>query len=449
MQNQGELKKNSIKMRDLVMIAVGGMVGSAVFTLSGTTYITAGPAAIITWIVAAGILTIYALNLAELASCYNVSGGTFAFPAMVLGRTTNQRIFAGWVAGWGRLWDVLIAIAFTAVYVSQYLGALIPGAENYQIIIAIVSIILICILNGAGLKIMGMANTLLTCFLLLCCGVFIVLGFIHMDVSNFTPFFGQGTGGNMGVIEAIPVAMLGYGCIIAVATAAEEVENPTKNIPKAIFLGISIVSVVYVLMLIATYGMISWGDFMANPAAAYAPQKFAVQLAMPQNIWVMKFISLGALLALFTTLLVLCMDAGRTMMTVARAGMMPKILGNVSPKYGTPIPAIIVACVVGCVLSLKPDYAILLCKSGAMCQAITIAIIAVTVMVHRKKGTAPEGSFRAPGGNFFPILTLVLIAIMITQFETVAYYISAVGYAIGLVIYLIAYKVNRQNFNLV
>lgn len=447
---QGSLRHGAIKVTDLMMIAIGGMVGSAIFSLAGPTYMLAGPSAILTWVIAAGILAIYALNLAELASAYRVAGGTFAFPALVIGKNIYRRTFIGWLSGWGRLWDVLIAISFTSLYFAQYLGALFPGAERFQVSIAIITIVITAVLNSLGIKIMGKANTVLTVLLLLSCGIFIVFAFINMNPSHFVPFFGQGTGGKNGIFQAIPIAMLGYGCIIAVSNMAEEVENPKKNIPKAIFLGVGITAGLYVLMLIATYGLVPWQDFIDNPAALYAPQRYAVETAMPQNIWLTKLISLGALLALMTTLLVLCMDAGRTIMTVARAGLMPSILGKVNTKTGTPIFAIVLASLVGIVLSLFPDVALDIVKSGAMTQAITIAIIAFTVIIHRRKTKVvdPE-AFRAPGGIVFPILTIIIVATLLTQFPSRVYIISLIGYGIGLLIYFIAYCTNRKNFALI
>ena len=448
MSSQGMLKSNAIGLKDLVMIAIGGMVGSAIFTLSGVTYLTAGPAAILSWIIGAAILLVYALNLAELASCYNKAGGTFVFPARVLGRTVYQRTFFGWIAGWGRLWDVLFATSFTAIYVSQYLGAIFPGVESYQVLCAIIAIIIVWFLNCKGIRLMGKTNNVLTGFLIAACAVFIIFAFINIEPANFIPFFGQGTGGKYGFLEAIPVAMLGYGCIIAIACTAEEVKDPRRNIPRALFYGMGIVSAIYLLMLIATYGLFSFQSFIESGYATYAPQKFAVLNAMSHFPWLTKLISLAAIFALFTTMLILCMDAGRTIMAISRAGLLPRKLGDISLKTSTPIVALSVGSAISLFMALFPQYAIVIVKGGAMAEAITIMIIAMTMIAHRRTGYAPPGTFRCPGGIFIPILTIIIILILITQFDTTTYIVTGTAYAIGLAIYLLAFIFNRKNFTL-
>lgn len=443
---EATLKRNALTLQNLIMIAVGGMVGSAIFSLSGQTYALAGPAAILTWVIGAGVVLVYALNLAELASYYPRAGGTFVFPSAVLGKTPKQKTLIGWIAAWGRLWDVLIAISFTALFVAQYLSGLIPGAENYQVAIALVTIVIIWLLNALDIQLMGKVNTILVVFLTVMCAVFIGVGVGYINPQNFVPFFGQGQRGFSGFLGAIPIAMLGYGSIIAVACAAEEVENPRRNIPKAIFYGMLIVVVMYVLMLIATYGLVPWQEFVDNNWALFAPQQYVISRALPQFPWLSPLISFSALIALFTTMLVCCMDAGRTIMAISKAGVLPSIFGEINPKTHTPVAGLTIACCISAVLSLFPQFAMDIVSSGAMTSAITILIIAITVIANRKKAGRPDGVYITPGGYFVPIATMAIIAVVITQLESTAYLITAVSYAIALCIYAAAYSFNRQNF---
>lgn len=446
MTNEGvTLKRNALKLQNLIMIAVGGMVGSAIFSLSGQTYALAGPAAILTWIIGAAIVLVYALNLAELASYYPKAGGTFVFPSAILGKSPIQKTFIGWIAAWGRLWDVLIAISFTSLFVAQYLSGLIPGAEKYQVGIALVSIFIIWLLNVLGIRLMGNTNAILVLFLLVMCAVFIVMAVLHINPQNFVPFFGQGQRGFSGFLGAIPIAMLGYGSIIAVACTAEEVENPRRNIPKAILYGMLIVVVMYVLMLFATYGLVPWQEFIGNNYALFAPQQYAITQALPQFSWLLSLISFSALLALFTTMLVLCMDAGRTIMVISKAGVLPSVFGAINPKTQTPIAGLTIGCCVSAMLALFPQFAMDIVSSGALTSAITIFIIAITVIVNRRKAGKPEGVFTTPGGYSVPVVTMIIIAIVLTQLQSTAYIITVASYLLALIIYAAAYLTNRSN----
>lgn len=201
-------------------------------------------------------------------------------------------------------------------------------------------------------------------------------------------------------------------------------------------------------MLITTYGLFTYQSFASSGYAIYAPQKFAVLTVMSQYPWLAVIVSLAALLALVTTMLILCMDSGRTIMAISRAGLLPKRLGNVNNKTSTPVAALSVSAGISLVLALFPQYATIIVKGGAASEAITIMIIAMTMIAHRKKGVIPEGAFRCPGGITLPIMTIIIILVLLTQSDTTTFIVAGSAYAIGLTIFLLAFIFNRKNFTL-
>jgi len=109
-------------LRDSTMILIGGMIGSAIFSLSGLTILSAGPASMISWVIAGIILFFYALQTAELSTIYPHSGGVYVFPAKALGKTHNQGRLNGWISSWAFLFGNVGGVAFSAMYIGIYLG---------------------------------------------------------------------------------------------------------------------------------------------------------------------------------------------------------------------------------------------------------------------------------------------------------------------------------------
>lgn len=120
--NQG----GSLGLWTCVAMIAGGMIGSSIFSLSGLTMTAAGPAAIITWAIAAAIMLCYGLVCAELSTRFPKSGGVFVFPSKALGKTEEQGRLWGWISTWGYINANIVAIAFAAIYVGTYLSVGFP-----------------------------------------------------------------------------------------------------------------------------------------------------------------------------------------------------------------------------------------------------------------------------------------------------------------------------------
>lgn len=441
---QSSLRKGVLSMTDCIMIAIGGMVGSSIFTLSGVTYAMAGPGAVLSWVIAGVILLLYALNVAELATIYPRSGGIYIYPSEVLGSNKTQKSFFGWLAAWSWLNVSILGTAFSAIFVSNYLSAVLPAVQDYQVLVAVLWIALVFLLNALGISFMGKINLVLTGSLVVVCLVYVFNGFSSVDMANFTPFIGQGAMGSSGVLAAIPVAMLAYGSIIAVASIAEEIKDPKRTIPRA--MGISVVATVamYSLILFVTYGLAPASEFIGNDFAAYAPLNYAIVRSLPGKEWLSTLVSIGALLAISTTMLILVMDAGRTIMATASSGLLPKALTKVNEKTQTPVNALALGAIVAAIVACFPQFTMDIVNTGSFCSGITVAILTITLMVNRKKGIKQEGSFVVPGGYTVPIVTLLVLAVTLTQLESMAYVLSAYWYLAGLVIFILAYFMRKD-----
>ena len=206
-------KGGSLNLLAAVTMIAGGMIGSAIFSLSGLTMYSAGPAAILSWVIAALIMLCYGLVCAELATRFPKSGGVFVFPTKALGKTEKQGRFWGWISVWGYFNANIVAVAFAAIYVGTYLSVGFPVFEGMQIPLAVGSVILVYLMNIMKMSSLGKLNNILVAGIVITMLIYIVTSVVTgaFETSNLIPFFSQGAGGNLGFISVVPTAMTGYG----------------------------------------------------------------------------------------------------------------------------------------------------------------------------------------------------------------------------------------------
>lgn len=437
--------KQGLSMSSCIRIAVGGMVGSAIFTLSGVTYAMAGSAAMITWILAGVVVLLYALNVSELATTFPRMGGIFVFPQQVLGKKKKTRDFAGWFTGWAWLFGDILGTAFSAIMITSYLESIIPsikGNKPIEILIPLIWIAGSCLFNILGISTMGKVNTLLITLLLLVCGTYICVGLGHFDSSNFLPFV-NGTMGAHGIMAGVPTAMLGFGSIIGIASMSSEIREPKKTIPKVMGISILITVVLYSLILLTTFGMAPVQDFIQDPGKQYWPVAYALMKGLNGTMnWMLPLVPVAVVLAISNLLLILNMDSGRTLYAIAESGYMPKMFAKKDGK-NTPVNALIAVAVLSAVFTLVPSLLFAIIGTGAICTAATAMIVAISVIALRKKKELQvEGAFKVPGGIFIPVATVIIIALtLVYQYKSpggpTSFLLGGAWFAIGIIIFLI------------
>ncbi|SDL32987.1 APC family permease [Natronincola ferrireducens] len=436
-------QQGSLSLVACITILVGGMIGSAIFSLSGMTIYYAGPAAIITWIMAAIVLLMYGLQVAELSTIFPKSGGVFVFPSKSLGKTEKQGKIWGWISVWGYINANIVGTAFAAIYVATYLSVAFPIFEGKQVFLAVLSCLICCILNILKFSVTGKANTFLVSLLVATMLVFIAVGLFggNWDTSLITPFFTQGVKGGTGFISAIPNAMLAYGSIVAIAFMVSEVKNPNVNVPKSVLIAMGIVVSLYSLIIITTVGLVTADFLHENPGMRFIPLYAAAFTKLSAFPWLPKIISISAVLALLTTMLVLIALTSRAIAAAAEGGMLPKGLAKLNPKTGVPLTATIVVGIASIVISCFPQFTAEIVNLGSVFAAVTISINCISLLVARKKNPYVQGNYRAPGGSILPIVTLIIIVSSyipgIISGASLWYY-TAIWYSVGAVILMSA-----------
>lgn len=404
-------QNGKLGLLDSSTILIGGMIGSAIFSLSGITILNAGPASMLSWIVAAVILFGYGLQTAELSTIYPRSGGIFVFPAKSLGNNEKQGRLWGWISTWAYLFGCWAGAAFSAIYVSIYLGVGFPAFGEYQVPIAIATVVICGLLNIVNISVTGKANTIMTLGLAVTMIVFVGIALFggQWDASMLTPFFSQGAEGPWGFMGAIPIAMVAYGSIVAVAFMVGEIKDPEKTVPKAMSIAMLVVVTLYVLVIVSVLGLVSSQFLQQNPGMTYIPLYAAAFTKLAFIPWLAKLISVSAVLALMTTILVVMALASRALQASAQSNILPKFLAKNNDKTGVPVNAQMVVIVVVGFIAAFPNLTNLIVNLGSLCNAIVVAIVCLTIVAARKKNPSPSNVFRAPGGNVLPIATFIII----------------------------------------
>lgn len=438
--NTGNNQGGSLGLVACVTMITGGMIGSAIFSLSGLTVYQAGPSAILSWVIAASIMLIYGLVVAELSTIFPKSGGVFVFPSKALGKSEKTGRLWGWISTWGYINANIVAIAFAAIYVGTYLGVGFPVFADKQVLLALIAIGFCFMLNTLKFAVAGKMNNILVGGLIVTMLIFICVGIFggSWDSSLLTPFFSQGIAGNAGFLRMVPTAMVGYGSIVAIAFMVSEVKNPNKNVPKSILIAMCIVVSLYALIILTTVGLITAGFLDENPGMRFIPLYAASFTKLTAYPWIAKVISVAAVLALLTTMLVVIALTSRAIQATAQSGLLPKKLAE-NGKTGTPLNATILVAVLGAIVSCFPDLTAEIVNLGALFAALTISINCVSLIAARKKNDYVPGNFKAPGGNVLPILVLVaLIACYIPDIIGGGWKLwgyTILWYVIGLCIY--------------
>lgn len=431
-----------------IAILTGGCIGSAIFSLSGMTMYYAGPAAILTWILAAVILGMYGIQVAELSIRYPRSGGVFVFPAKAMGKTEKEGKVWGFISAWGYIISNIIAVAFSAIYVATYLGVGFSALGGLQVPLAIVAVLLCMGLNLVKITDAGKYNNVLVGGLIITMLLYIGIAFFSgtWNPANFTPFLTQGAKGATGFITAIPNAMVAYGSVVAIAFMVSEVKNPNRTVPRSMAISMVLVVLLYLLMILATMGNITTQLLVDNPGFRFIPMFAAAFTSLASVPWLSKLISISALLALITTMLVVLSLNARAVASMAEAGLLPKKLATLN-KNGVPGVATIVLAAICIVLSCFPSATEMLVNLGSVSAAITIVIVCLSLVEARKKVPHVEGNYRAPGGNALSYLTILLIVASyipgIFGGGGTMWLFTAILYAIGGCILFFALKKNN------
>ena len=241
----------SLGLLDATMVGIGAMIGAGIFVLTGLAAETAGPAALLVFGLNGSVTLFTALSYAELASAIPRNGGGYVYV---------RETFSGavsFVMGWTRWFTYmaaggLYALGFSSNFV-EFVHLYVPSAPDAPIAYALAIVVLFVTLNALSTEASGGAETVITLLKIAILGVFVAFGVFAVETGEFSPFF-PADGGARTVLPAMGLTFIAFQEYDLIATVTEEVENPQKNIPRAIFLSLAATVVIYLLVVMVAIG---------------------------------------------------------------------------------------------------------------------------------------------------------------------------------------------------
>lgn len=472
---------------DLIVLGVGAIIGSGIFAVVGIaaagsadgSSLGAGPALVVSMIIAAIACIFSALCYSEFATMIPVAGGAYTYTFATLGE------FAAWMVGWVLMLEYAIGFIAVACAWSNHFVQFLSGFENVlpawlahppvwltndvfsagkiaaanpDVFIpklfgivpicinlpAILIVLLITSILVKGTKDSAKMAGLMVFIKLAVIGLFILAGAFFVTPANWHPFAPNGMSGIWSAAFLIFFAYIGFD---ALATAAEECKNPQKDLPIGIIGSLIITTIVYVLVALVLTGMQKTSgpvplDFLKAPMAYCMMQA-------KQN-WAAGLISIGSLAGLTSVLLVLEMAATRILFAMSRDHFISQRFQKIDPKLKTPALltwTVGLLAVVG-ILTLNLDVAAELCNYGTFTSFI---IVCVAVLILRHTDPNRERPFKVPFSPVVPSLGILccggLMIYKSTQAGSSAL-LFPVWLGIGAIIYLLyGFIKNRNNEN--
>ena len=367
-QDNPNALKRELGAGDLVMLAIGAVIGAGIFSSIGTAAAGeilpngvvvrygAGPALVISFILLGFVCGLAALCYAELASMIPQAGSAYAYSYATLGE------LVAWIIGWDLILEYAVGNVAVAVAWGGYFNSLLSGfglelpgylTHGYRAVLkssdpavhalmdtaprvfgmpllvnipAFTIVMLITWLLMLGVRESARANNIMVVVKLLVLTLFVVVGALHVDTANFKPFAPNGW---RGIHQGAAIVFFAYIGFDAISTAAEETKNPQRNLPIGILGGLAICTLIYVIVGIVATGLVPYQQLRAADPLARALEVAGLQTAG----WIVSF---GAVVSLSAVLLVFQYGQPRIFYAMARDGLLPAWAAKVHGKYRTP-----------------------------------------------------------------------------------------------------------------
>jgi APA family basic amino acid/polyamine antiporter len=362
--------RRALGTSDLVLLSIGAVIGAGIFSSIGTaaagqlaadgvTVIRygAGPALIVSFILLGLVCALAALCYAELASMIPQAGSAYAYSYATLGE------LVAWIIGWDLILEyavgnVAVAISWSGYFVSLLSGfgielpgwlvhgyrevmlaapdsplkALIaeaPHLAGKPVLLNLPAFLIVAAITWLlviGVKESTRVNNVMVGIKLLVLAVFVIVGTQHINPANYHPFAPNGF---RGIHQGAAIVFFAYIGFDAISTAAEEVKDPQRTMPRGILIGLAICTLIYIIVGAVATGLVPYQQLLANDPLAAAFDRAGLE----RFSW---FISLGAVVSMSAVLLVFQYGQPRIFYAMARDGLLPAWAAKIHPKYRTP-----------------------------------------------------------------------------------------------------------------
>lgn len=446
--------KRTLGPKSLIALGIGAIIGAGLFSLTGIAAAeNAGPAVLLSFVIAAIGCAFAGMCYSELASMIPVAGSAYTYAYATMGE------FIAWIIGWDLVLEYAVAAAVVAVSWSRYVvsflkdfGIQLPaqftacpfdqvvlpsGLEGPGIINlpAIFIIVMVSVLLMMGIHQSSRVNSVIVVIKVAIVLIFIAVGIKYIRWENYTPFIPPNTGtfgeyGPSGIMRAAGVIFFAYIGFDTVSTAAQESRNPQKDIPIGIIGSLVICTILYLAFAFVLVGMVNY-QLMRGDAA---PVATAINLT--PYPWLQFLIKLGIISGFTSVILVLLMGQSRVFYSISRDGLLPPIFAQVHPRWKTPWKSNLIFMIF---ISIFAGFSPI-SKLGHMTSIGTLlafVIVCAGVLVLRRTQPHLPRPYRSPCVPLFPLLGIAVCFSMMTSLDGETWFRLVAWLLIGLVIYFL------------
>ena len=456
---------------NLVSLGIGAIIGTGIFVLTGqAAAMHAGPAIVISMIVAGIVSALAGLCYAELAATVPVAGSAYTYSYATLGE------FVAWIIGWDLVLEYALGAATVAVGWSAYFtsllndlglpfpaivsaapGTVVAAADGSTVtaifnLPAVIIALLVTALLVRGVHESATVNGIMVVVKVTVVLLVIVAGAAFVDATRFTPLVPPNTGtfgefGISGIMRGAAVIFFAYIGFDAVSTAAQEARNPRRDMPIGILGSLVICTVLYIAVAAVMVGLVPYDqlDGPAPMAVTIGYARAAAQGTAFESLLNLMplLVKLGILAGLSSTIVVQMMAQPRIFMAMSRDGLLPPWMGRVHPRLGSPyLTTMATGAVVALAAGLTPIT--LLGHMVSIGTLFAFVVVSAGVLVLRRTQPHLPRPFKAPWSPFVPAASAIVSFALMLSLPGETWTRLFIWMAVGIVIYFM-YSVRRSN----
>jgi APA family basic amino acid/polyamine antiporter len=436
-EEAGHTLERSVGLLDLTALGLGAIIGTGIFVVIGEAIGDAGPAIILSFVLAGITCVFSALAFAELASTIPVAGSAYTYSYATMGE------LVAWIIGWDLILEYAVSVAAVAVGWGQYFNDLADSLFGFQLpdslasppgeggsfnLPAVFIVLVVTAVLCIGVRESARTNTVMVFIKLAVLALFLVVGISAFHSDNLHPFAPEGVGG---VVTAASVIFFAYIGFDAISTSGEETKNPSRDLPIAIIGSLVIATLLYIAVSVVAVGGLPFKELKGAEAPL---TKVLVDGA--GATWAGNIVSFGALVAITSVVLTILYGQTRIMFAMCRDGLMPLRFADVNQRTRTPVK---ITATFGVLIAIVAAFVPLteIVKLVNVGTLFAFILVNLGVIVLRRTKPDLERGYRVPFVPVFPIIGTILCIYLMTKLE-LATWLRFFGWlAAGLIIYFL------------
>jgi len=423
--------QSRLTLFDVTNLVVGAIIGADIYVASTFGALYLGPFSLIVWVIAGLMAVVIALCFAQCASLLPKVGGPYAYAKEAWGP------FWGFIVGWSLWLAEWVSLAVFPVAFVRYLMFFIPTLSFfYQTAVKVLFVLFLVASNIFGVKAAGRTNDVLTLVklgpLILFSAIGVLFIIVHPAVaaSNFSPFTPNGLG-NFGL--ALVLIFWAYAGFEISTIPAEEIEDPKKTIPRAIVVGIAIVTAFYLVTNFVLFAIRKSADLATDTAPLVSATKAALNWNPALLVAGIAIVGVGALISVAGSDESGMIGTSRLGYALAADGLFPSVFAKIHPKYKTPYVGIIIQGVTALVAAVYGSLEMLVATSVFLLSAAYLAT-ALSVFWLRRKSPASQSRWEA--SSIIPILGIIFSIFLMSQCTLLQIVTALLMLLVGVPIYV-------------